>query len=112
MKKTIKIAMAAFMIIMLVMFVMLLFNSSFAKAVTQQELSDAKSLIDSKADCKFSCLEYYSKIQVSALIRRDSAQNPESAFSISKRPIPLRALRILKIKSVFSHPSHHCQHIR
>ena len=53
MKKTIKIAMAAFMIIMLVMFVMLLFNSSFAKAVTQQELSDAKSLIDSKADCKY-----------------------------------------------------------
>src|SRR3989344_5400896 len=38
--------------IIFVLIVVLLLNLSFANAVTQQELSEAKGLVDSKIDCK------------------------------------------------------------
>ena len=44
--------MIMFMVVMLIMIAMLLFNSSLAKAITQQEISEVKGMIDSKVDCK------------------------------------------------------------
>ena len=38
--------------ILFIMIVVLLLNLSLANAITQQEINEAKSLIDSKADCK------------------------------------------------------------
>ena len=35
-----------------ILMVILLLNFSLANAITQQEIKEAKSLIDSKADCK------------------------------------------------------------
>ena len=52
MKTKTKVTMTGAMVIMVLMIVMLLLNSSFAKAITEEESNEAKNLIESKVDCK------------------------------------------------------------